>query len=178
MRILNRIVSALLALALLAGGLLLAVEIASAAFGRTDPLVLPWDRWFDDATTTPWSDPDWRLGFAALVAAGILLLLLEAARRRPTAVPLAPSDSAVRADLDRKGLEAWLGQRLESVQGVSSAKARISKSAATVKAQTAGRDTGRLQEELRTEAGRALDELELARPMPVKVSVQSTGRAE
>ena len=178
MRVLNRLVSALLALALLAGGLLVAAEIASAAFGREEPLLLPWDRWYDEATTTPWSDPDLRLGFAGLVLAGVLLLLLEAARRRPTAVPLAPAGDGVDADLDRRGLEAWLGQRLETVDGVATAKARITKSAAVVRAQTPGRDTVRLRDELRVEAARALDQLELAKPLPVKVSVHSTGRAE
>ena len=178
MRILNRIVSALLALALLAGGLLVAVEIASAAFGRDDPLVLPWDRWYEDGTTTPWSDPDVRLTFAGLVLAGVLLLLLEVARRRPTAVPLASNDTGARAELDRQGLEAWLGQRLRDVDGVSTAKARITRSGASVRAETTGRDTDRLRDELRVEAGRALDQLELARPLPVKVNVHSTGRAE
>ena len=178
MRILNRFVSALLALALLAGGLVVAAEIVSAAFGREDPLVLPWDRWYDEATTTPWSDPALRLGFAGLVLAGAVLLVLEAARRRPTAVPLGPGDEAVRTELDRRGLEVWLGRRLEEVGGVSSAKARITKSAATVRAETAGRDTERLRGELQAETARALDELELARPLPVKVSVHSTGRAE
>ena len=178
MRILNRFISALLAVALLAGGLLVAVEIVSAAFGREDPLLLPWDRWYDEAVTTPWSDSDLRLGFAGLVLAGVLLLVLEAARRRPTAVPLAPGETGVSADLDRKGLEAWLGQRLEVVDGISSARTRITKSAATVRAETSGRETGRLRDELGVEAGRALDGLELDRPMPVKVSVHSTGRAE
>ena len=178
MRVLNRFVSALLALALLVGGLLVAAEIVSAAFGRDEPLVLRWDRWYDEASTTPWSDPDVRLAFAGLLLAGVLLLLLEAARRRPTAVPVATVDPGVRADLDRKGLESWLGQRLEGVHGVSSAKTRISKSAATVRAETTGRETRRLQDELRVEAGRALEELQLSRPLPVKVSVRSTGRAE
>jgi hypothetical protein len=177
-RILNRFVSALLALALLAGGLVLAAEIVSAAFGRDEPLVLPWDRWYDDATTTPWSDPDVRLVCAALVVAGVLLLLLEAARRRPTAIPMSAGTTGGRADLDRRGLEAWLGQRMVEVDGVSGAKARITKSAATVRAETPGRETGRLRDELQVAAGRALDQLELARPIPVKVTVQSTGRAE
>ena len=177
MRILNRFVSALLALVLLVGGLLVALEIVSAAFGRDDPLVLPWDRWFQDATTTAWSDPDVRIASAALVAAGVLLLLLEVARRRPTAVPLASDDAAVSAELDRHGLEDWLGQRLRGVQGVSAAKARITRSGATVRAETTAPETGRLRDELRVEAARALDELQLAKPLPVKVNVQSKGRA-
>ena len=63
------------------------------------------------------------------------------------------------------------------VLGVSAAKARITRSGATVRAETSGSETGPLRDELRVEAARALDELQLAKPLPVKVNVQSKGRA-
>jgi len=177
-RTLNRFVSAVLALVLLVGGVLVAAEIVSGAFGREEPLLLPWDRWYDDATSTAWSDPDVRLACAGLVLAGVLLLVLEAARRRPRAVALTDGTDGVHADLDRRGLEAWLGQRVAEVDGVSTAKATITGSTAQVRAETAGPRNDRLHDELQVAAGRALDRLELAHPLAVKVAVRSTRKEQ
>lgn len=173
MRVLNRAVSAVLALALLVGGIVVALEIVAGFFGREDPLLLPWDEWYRSATTTPWRDPDLRLAFALLVVAGVLLLMLEAASRRPQAVPMVGHDGAAFADLDRRGLERWLSARLDDVEGVSRTKVRITKKGAAVDADTPGRETERIRDQLRVAAGTALDELELARPLPLKVRVRS-----
>jgi len=173
MRVLNRTASAVLALALLAGGLVAAVEILSAFLGREEPLVLPWDRWYEDARATPWSDPDLRLLFVVLLAVGVLLLVMEAVSRRPTAVPLESDDGKGRAELDRRGLERWLGKQLEGVDGVAGARARVRRRGALVDAESTGRDTGRVRDELRVAAGEALDRLSLERTMPVKVNVRS-----
>ena len=48
MRVVNRVIAAVLALALLVGGLLVAVEIVVAGFDRR-PWVLPHDRWYASA---------------------------------------------------------------------------------------------------------------------------------
>jgi len=172
-RVLNRAVSAVLAVVLLAGGLLVAIEILAGFLGREQPLVLQWDDWYRSATSTPWSDPDLRLAFVLMIVAGVLLLLLEAAARRPQAIPMVGHDGAAFADLDRRGLERWLGARLATVDGVSGTKIRITKKGATVDATTPGRETERVRDQLRVEAGSALDELELARPLPLKVRVSS-----
>jgi hypothetical protein len=176
MRALNRAVSAVLALLLLLGGVLVALEIVAAFFGREQPLLLPWDEWYRSAVDTPWSDPDLRLAFVLLLAAGVLLLGLEAASRRPQAVAMAGHDGAAPADLDRRGLERWLTARLSRVDGVSKTKVGISRKGAVIDAATPGRETERVRDQLRVTAGEALAELDLARPMPLRVRVQS-GRA-
>lgn len=173
MRTANRIVSAVLAVALLAGGLVLAVEIVFGFLGRERPLVLPWDEWYAEARSTPWSDPDLRLAFVLMIVAGVLLLLLEAASRRPLAVPMAGGDGGTAADLDRRGLERWLSRRLSAVDGVADAKVRIRKKGAAVAASTTARETEPVRDQLRVEAHQALGELDLASSMAVKVSVRS-----
>lgn len=173
MRVLNRIVSAVLALALLVGGVVVAVEIVAAFFGREEPLLLPWDEWYRSAIETPWSDPDLRLAFALMLLAGVGLLWLEAASRRPMAVAMASREGTAPADLDRRGLERWLAGRVSNVDGVAKAKVRIDKKGAHVDAVTPGRETGPVREQLESAAGEALDELDLARPLPVRVRVQS-----
>ena len=173
MRVLNRAVSAVLALVLLVGGVVVALEILAGYFGREEPLLLPWDEWYRTAIETPWRDADLRLAFVLLIVAGVLLLLLETASRRPQAVAMAGRDGAAPADLDHRGLERWLAARLTTVDGVSSPKVRISKKGAAVDATTPGRSVERVRDQVRVAAGTALDELDLARPLPLRVRIHS-----
>lgn len=173
MRILTRAVSALLALALLAGGVLVALEILVAGLGREKPLVLPWDDWRRTALDTPWRDADARLAFILMIVIGALLLLLLVARRRPTTVALEHRVDGSDAELDRAGLERWLTARLEQVDGVSGARVRVRGGKAKVRAETPARETVALQESLRSTAAGHLDELGLARPLPLRVAVAS-----
>jgi hypothetical protein len=176
MRVLNRAVSAVLALVLIVGGVIVALEVVAGFFGREEPLLLPWDEWYRSAVDVPWSDPDLRLLFAALLAAGVGLLWLEATSRRPVAVAMAGHDRAAPADLDRRGLERWLGARVSRVHGVSKANVHVTKKGARVDAATPGRETARVRDDVVAAAGEALGELDLAKPMPVRVRVHS-GRA-
>ncbi len=73
MRVTNRLLAGLLALALLAGGLLTVAEIGyGTARGR--PLVVPWDEWFDGARDHAWSSRQARvLLLVVLAIAGVLV---------------------------------------------------------------------------------------------------------
>jgi len=170
-RTVTRLVSALLALALLVGGLLAALEIAAAGLGREDDLVLDWRDWRQDLLDTPWEDYVVRLVLAAMVAVGLLLLFL--ARRRPTAVPLSDRVAGSAADLDRGGLEHFLAARLDRVDGVGSAGVRIRGGRARVTAVTPARDTAPVESAVRQATDTALGELGLARSLPVRVAVTS-----
>ncbi|MCI3948350.1 MAG: hypothetical protein K0R11_284 [Acidimicrobiales bacterium] len=173
MRTVTRLVSALLALALLVGGLLAALEIAAAGLGREDHLVVPWRDWRQDLLDTPWEDFTVRVVLAALLAAGVLLLFLLLARRRPTAVPLADRVAGSAADLDRSGLERFLAARVSRVDGVGGANVKVRGGKARVTAVTPARDTAPVESSLRGAADAALGELGLASSLPVRVSVSS-----
>ena len=173
MRIATRLVSTLLALALLVGGLLLALEILAAGLGREDDLVVPWRDWRQDLLDTPWEDYVVRVVLAAMLAAGLLLLLLLFARRRPTAVRLADRSSGATAELDRGGLERHLSSCLSRVDGVAGTGVRVRGGKARVSAVTPARDTAPVEASLRNAAERALGELGLASPLPVRVVVSS-----
>lgn len=92
-RVINRALCAVLALALLVAGLVVISEIVLAGLNR-GPWLVPHDRWWRWATTTAWSDRGARLLFAGLVLAGLVLLTLEAWRRRSSSLPLAPGPGA------------------------------------------------------------------------------------
>lgn len=173
MRVLTRVVSALLALALLAGGVLVTLEILVAGIGRERPLVLPWDEWRRTALDTPWRDADARLAFILMIVVGGLLLLLLVARRRPTAVPLLHRVDGSDAEVERSGLERWLTARLEQVDGVSGARVRVRGGKAKVTAETPARETEAVRESVHSVAANHLHELGLARPLPLKVAVTS-----
>lgn len=171
-RITNRVVSALLALALTIGGLLIAVEVALAALDQS-PWLLPHDDWHRSAEETLWSDRSALLLSLAIAAAGLALLLLELARRRAPALPMAASSDGASADLDRRGLERWLSTRLSDVDGVTGAKAKIGTKSVVVTAQTPQRDVADVQQRLERAAQDRLDELDLARSLSARAKVTS-----
>ncbi len=172
MRIANRVVAAVLALGLLAGGLLVAVEIVVAGFDRR-PWVLPHDRWYDSARARMWQDAPPRWIFIGLVVAGLLILLLQFARRRPTALPLTPG--AVPADVARRSLEKSLAREAARVDGVSAAKAKVDADRVDVVASSNRRQPGDLQPRVTQALDRRMGALGLARPPSVRVKVQTRG---
>ena len=172
MRIANRVIAAVLALGLLAGGLLVAVEIVVAGFDRR-PWVLPHDRWYVSARTRTWDSAPPRWIFIGLVVAGLVLLFLQFARRRPTALDLTPG--AVPADLGRRSLERSLAREAQRIDGVSAARAKIGKERAEIVASSNRRQTGDLQPAVTQALDRRLSALGLARPPTVRVKVQGRG---
>ena len=173
MRVANRVIAAVLALGLLVGGLLVAVEIVVAGFDRR-PWVLPHDDWYRSSRTRAWESAPARWIFIGLVAAGLLLLLLQFARRRPTALALAPG--AVPADLGRRSLERSLAREAAAVDGVAAAKAKVDDDRVDVVATSNRRQTGDIQPRVTQALDRRMGALGLARPPSVRVKVH--GRSE
>jgi hypothetical protein len=171
-RIIDRVVAGIVALALLVGGVLVAVEIALQAAGREEPWVLPWDTWYREGLDTPWSDPTVRAVCIGLLVAAVLLLALQFARRRPSALPVRPRADAVQVDLDRRGLEHWLEARLTKVGGVGTVTVRANRRKVRVRADAVSRDTAPIEHRLDEAAAREVAELDLVRPPTVDVHVR------
>lgn len=172
MRIANRVVAAVLALGLMVGGLLVAVEIVVAGFDRR-PWVLPHDSWYTSARVRSWESAPPRWIFIGLVAAGLLLLVLQLARRRPTALALTPG--AVPAEIGRRSLEKSLVREASSIDGVTAAKAKIGKGRAEVVASSNRRQTDDLKPRITQALDRRMETLGLARPPTVRVKVNGRG---
>lgn len=168
----NRIVSALLAMALIVGGLLVAVEVGLAALDRAH-WILPHQDWARRARETSYGDRSAGILFLLLAVAGLALLLLALARRRPPALTMAGRGSGLAADLDRGGVERWLATRLADVEGVAGAKAKITRRAVEVTAQTPQRDVADVQRRLERAAQDNLNELDLAQPLTARAKVTS-----
>lgn len=168
----NRIVSALLAVALLVGGLLVAVEAVLASLDR-GPWILPHEDWAKSLRETAYSDRSARIFFLVLVAAGVALLLLELARRPPPSLQMAGRGSGITADLDRRGVERWLSTRLADVEGATGTRATITRKAVEVSAETPQRDVEDVQRRLERAAQDNLDQLDLAQPLTARAKVTS-----
>ena len=175
MRIVGRIVAALLALALLVGALLVVLEILLAGLGQP-ALVIPYTTWYQGALQNPWSNPAIRLLCIGLILAGLVLLYLSLAARRPLGFPLTSSDDSVDALVKRKGLEGSLARSAMSVEGVSEARVKIKKAGtAQVSATTNRRVEGDLKERIHSAVASRLASVDLASPTDVVVNVRTRG---
>lgn len=172
-RIIDRILAGVVALSLLVGGVVVAVEVALQGIGRDGPWVLPWDTWYDEGIDTTWSDPVVRAVCIGLVAVALLLLVLQLARRKPAAVELEGRREGLHVDLDRRGLEQWLGARLARVDGVASADVRSRRRKVKVRAEAISRDTDGVERQLGEAADDEVERLRLAKRPKVKVDVAS-----
>lgn len=175
MRLFNRLVAVALALFLVVGCVLVAVEIVVAELGN-DPWVIPYDRWYEDARAHDWSS-GWSLRwFFALTALGLVLLLLQLARRRPAALPMKVGRTEHPAAVSRRGIERSLGRAVGRVDGVASAKARVKRGSVRVKATSNRRQPGDLESRIGEAARQRLSSLGLAQPPSVAVRLQHRGQ--
>jgi hypothetical protein len=156
-RVANRVLAAVIALALFVGGLLVAVEIVVAGFDR-QPWVLPHDRWYTSARLRTWESAP----------------TLQVARRRPTVLALTPG--AIPADLSRRSLEKSLVREATRVDGVAAAKARVGDDRADILASSHRRQTDDLGPRVTQALDRRISALGLARPPAVRVKVH--GRSD
>lgn len=172
MGVVDRLLAAVLGLALLAGGLIVAVEIVVAGFERR-PWVLPHDDWYRSARLHTWDSAPPRWIFIGLAAAGLLLLLVQLARRRPAALALAPGP--VPADVSRRSLERSFAREATSVDGIAAAKAKVGREKAAVVASSNRRRADDLEPVISQALDRRMAAIGLARPPAVRVKVQGRG---
>lgn len=171
MRILNRVVAALVALALAALGFLIPAEVFNAQVLKRRPLVIPYDRWYRTSQEDTWgSDVVLQIGLA-VISVGLLLLLLQLLKRKPTAFPLERRQPGVDAYVGRRSLERSLTRAAEHVDGIAHAKAKVGGKRIRVNASSNRRAAPNLEAELTQAVTSALHRVRLAQEPPVSVSV-------
>ena len=182
MRFVERLLSLLLALAVIAGAVVLALEVGRAVADQA-PLLVQWRDAYTSGTTNPWDSSAARIVASVVLAVGLLLLLAELKPRRAPRLPMTGSDPGVDAAITRRSLRATLLNAAEGVDGISAAKGKVGRRTATVRAtsrlgsaDTAKALTGELEGALRTR----LDGLQLAKPPRLRARVaprRGTGSA-
>src|SRR4051794_21759629 len=115
---LTRILGILVALALLAAGVFLLVELAAAIF-NSDPVFLP-ANYTDQLRTTGWDDASVRWATLGLGLTAAVLLVVALWPRPPLDIELhVPGMQA-----ERRSVETTLRRRLDNVDGVSNVRVR------------------------------------------------------
>ncbi len=172
LHLINRLLAILLSLAVVAGSVLLIVEVARWALGMTQ-WVLPYRDWWRAATDLLAGD-DRLLTLAAFVAAlGLLLLLFELVPRRPTDLATAPLADGVMTVTTRGGVRSAAVSAARSVSGVRSASASVRRRTVGVTAHTRARGVAPgLRRLVREAVEESLTGLELQSRPKVRVSVK------
>src|ERR671932_77485 len=107
MRALLRIISALLAAAFFAAGLLVIMEIIAAATD-SGPALVQWPRLVNVLARNSWNDVGPKVAGGVLVGVGFLLLLLGLRRGKPTALPLTHSVHGIEVRTTRRSIQRAL----------------------------------------------------------------------
>ncbi|MGH3937167.1 MAG: DUF6286 domain-containing protein [Pseudonocardiaceae bacterium] len=170
MRILLRVLSPLLGLAVAAFGLFLALEVGWAWLRPADaPLVLPWPAWRTTLQGWNWTATPVRVIGAGLVLVGLLLVMLalRAGRREVWLTDPAPE---ITVSTSPRSLARLVGRRVRELDHVASASVTATPRKITVRAasrQSAEAATSDIAERVRI----LLSELPLAHTPRVSVAV-------
>lgn len=178
MRLLNRLLAALLALALIAVGALVIVETVADRFDHR-PAIVKWHGAFHWAAHTHWQQGSVRVTGIIITALALLLLIAELKRPRVTrlAVTLNDDQAAIDAAYTRSGVAAAIHTAVTDVDGVRGAQVKVTRRSIRVRAATAARDHATAQQLLsaaRTAAEQRLTALRLHRTP--KLTVATTAR--
>jgi hypothetical protein len=191
MRVLTRVVSLVVAVAVGAVAVVTAVEVILALVGASSWTV-DHGTWLDTARTTRWDQGSVRLVLGAALLVGVVLLALAAVPRPPVTVAARSGPDRdvggeagggeagggdVVAEVRRRALEDLIEQRVAGLPFVSGADVVVRSAAVLVSVAAAGSPP----ESLRAEVGRrvrvVLDRYGLA-SLPVRVRVRAaSGRA-
>lgn len=166
MIVVNRLLGLVLGLALLAGGVIVAGEVALSLSGRSPWLV---DRALLDheLSALAWADPRVLPIAVGLLAAGIVLLFLEVKPRRPAALPLRWSTEHRRALVERRGVEELLASAALGDNDVTEARARVGRRRGKIMARTASGALGG-RDRIHQSLTRELDRLGLSLTLKIR----------
>lgn len=176
MRLVNRLLAALLSLALIVAGILMVIEVVAQRLGR-DWVVVDWPQLYDWTRRTPWQQGSVRVSCILLALAGVLLLAAELKRSKPSR--LAVRSEATDAAYTRRGVASTIRSAVSQVDGINSASVSVSRRKVKVAATTAGLQpftAESLREPATAAAQQRLDALELQSPPALSVQVSTRRR--
>lgn len=166
MRSANRLATLLLAVALLAGGLLVAVEATLAALDRPD-LLLDRTGWYVTLTTTRLADPAVRAVTTTVILLGIVILTAELRRWRPERLRVAERDGWY---LHRRSVQRRLAGAARAVPGVRRTRVRIHRGGAGWRSRVTATGDPTARAAVEFAVRQELDRL--AAPLPARVDVR------
>jgi len=165
------VLSALLALLLVVGGLLVAVEIVLAQLGR-QALLIPSSAWASWLGGQTWDTFTVRLVLAGLVVVGLLLLILALRPGKPRRLALPATGSNLHVSIARRALQQNLADTAARASGVASASAKAGRRTVTVTATTANPNNTEVQKAAQAMVNQRLEQLGLARRLHSRVRIE------
>jgi len=176
MRLVNRLLAALLALGLATLGVLVIVEVITARLDKP-PLVVNWHRIYHWGEHTSLTQGSVRVACIVTAVLGLLLLLAGLKRRRPTR--FAAASDSVDAGYTRRGVATALRQAVNDVDGINRADVTVRRRRIRVQARASGMEphTADSLRQPATEAARSrLNDLDLKREPRLKVRLSTRRR--
>jgi len=172
MRILNKLLAAVVSLGLIAGGLLVAIEVIFAELGRSS-WVIPYEDWYRAGQSHAWSSPIVRNVGIALCAIGVVLLLLQLVKHAPEVVSLEDQKGQHgQAVVRRRSLERCLERAAHTVDGISRARVRVRRNSVRVRARTNRRNPGDLKAHATVAVSERIGTTNLARAPRIAVALR------
>jgi hypothetical protein len=166
----NRVLAALLALTLFLGGLLAAVEIILTGLNRPY-WVVPHQQWSGWLRNQTFDAGVIRAVLIGMVVLGLLLLVAALRRGKPGSIPLPTRTEGVQVRASRRGIERSLVTAARRADGVRSARTKVRRRTVRVKASTAMRSSGGLQQPVVDAVTERLEELGLAGVLRPRVTL-------
>ncbi len=181
MRHANRVLAALLSLALMAAGVLLIIEvIADRVVGHA--AIVAWKSAYEWAGRTTWEAGGIRVACAILIVAGLVLLIAELKPARASRLPADP-DQAGAAGIDtaytRRSVAAAIRSAVTAIDGIRAASVKVRRRKITIKATAVATDAAvapRLREPVSAAARQRLAALNLHKPPEVAARVTPGSR--
>lgn len=171
LHLVNRVLAALVSLAVIAVAVVVTVEVARWFVGEPAWLV-PWRSWEADLSRVRADDPALLVTAAVVAVVGLLLLVFELKPRRPDSLRAAPLLPGVHTVVTRKGIASAAETAARSVGGVTGASTSVARSRVAVTARTRTRGEDRaLRGRVRQAVEQALAELQLERRPKVRVRI-------
>ena len=181
MRLINRVLAALLSLALIVLGVLVIAEVIAARVGRK-PAIVHWRQAYAWAGRTSWNQGSVRVTCIVLAVLGLVLLLAELKRAPVTRLATEPADSdaeVIDTAYTSRGAAAAVRAAVTGVDGVRSASVGVSRRKVTVTAKSSARDKAaaqRLAEPVSAAAEQRLSALQLRKTPSVSARVTPRSR--
>jgi hypothetical protein len=173
MRIANRLIALILAAAIIVVGVIFIVEIIAARSGA-EPAIYNWHAWLRWGRTNTWKATSVELACAIVALVGLLLLLPQLRRRRPTRLGVEAGDGATDAALTRKGVMVTVRGAVGDVEGIAGSSVKVGRhriqvnavsSAATIETANTSKAA------VKVAAQQAIDELRLTANRRLRVNV-------
>lgn len=178
MRTVNRLMSFVLCLAVIAAGVAVVVEVVAQRAGA-GPTLLDWPAAVRWAQRTTWGSAPIRLTSGVLVLGGLALLLAQLAARRPDRLAMRGDGTATDAAVSRRGLTRAVRGAVTGVDGIAGARVTVRRRRIRVHAQTSVGESAQLtavRDSTTRAARRRVDSLLLERPPALSVRVSPKGR--